>query len=172
MKYKYYLRGAGVGIVATTLIFTIANAISSTNRNQVVQNEQPSSEGSVIAYTQQETQPETTLKSEETTQEQTTQNETETTQAETEPVTEQVTEPVQTEAPLYLADDEVQVEIGKGYNATQVADMFLEAGIISDRDGFIGYMVESGNSVKMIAGRHIVKKNDSFENLAAVITSR
>ena len=78
----------------------------------------------------------------------------------------------QTRAALYLPGDEVQIEIGSGYTATQVADMFLSAGIISDRDGFIGYMAASGNSTKMIAGTHIVKKNDSFENLANVITSR
>lgn len=181
MKYRYYLRGAGIGIIATTLIFTIANAVTSSNENKISEKEQPTTESSVLAYTQKDTQSETTVSSEETTQQQITQEtiqETtqETTQSETiqtEALTEEQTEPpVQTKAAIYLPDDEVQIEIGSGYNATQVADMLLEAGIISDREGFIGYMVETGNSVKMIAGTHIVKKNDSFENLAAVITSR
>ena len=35
MKLKYYLRGAGIGIVATTLVFSIANAVSSANKRLV-----------------------------------------------------------------------------------------------------------------------------------------
>ena len=35
MKLKYYLRGAGIGIVATTLVFSIANAVSSANKKLV-----------------------------------------------------------------------------------------------------------------------------------------
>lgn len=176
MKLKYYLRGAGIGIVATTLVFSIANAVSSANKRLVTGTEQTSTESSVLAYTQKDTQAETTKREEETTKEETTTQEETTIGQETTAATE-ASEPEtqgqpQTRAALYLPGDEVQIEIGSGYTATQVADMFLSAGIISDRDGFIGYMAASGNSTKMIAGTHIVKKNDSFENLANVITSR
>ena len=162
MKLKYYLRGAGIGIVATTLVFSIANAVSSANKRLVTGTEQTSTESSILAYTQKDTQA--------TTQEETTIGQ-ETTAA-TEASEPETQGQPQTRAALYLPGDEVQIEIGSGYTATQVADMFLSAGIISDRDGFIGYMAASGNSTKMIAGTHIVKKNDSFENLANVITSR
>ena len=178
MKLKYYLRGAGIGIVATTLVFSIANAVSSANKRLVTGTEQTSTESSILAYTQKDTQAETIKQEEETTavQEETTTQEETTIGQETTAATE-ASEPEtqgqpQTRAALYLPGDEVQIEIGSGYTATQVADMFLSAGIISDRDGFIGYMAASGNSTKMIAGTHIVKKNDSFENLANVITSR
>ena len=176
MKLKYYLRGAGIGIVATTLVFSIANAVSSANKRLVTGTEQTSTESSILAYTQKDTQAETIKQEEETTKEQTTAVQEETTTQEETTATE-ASEPEtqgqpQTRAALYLPGDEVQIEIGSGYTATQVADMFLSAGIISDRDGFIGYMAASGNSTKMIAGTHIVKKNDSFENLANVITSR
>ena len=158
MKLKYYLRGAGIGIVATTLVFSIANAVSSANKRLVTGTEQTSTESSILAYTQKDTQAETTIGQETT--------------AATEASEPETQGQPQTRAALYLPGDEVQIEIGSGYTATQVADMFLSAGIISDRDGFIGYMAASGNSTKMIAGTHIVKKNDSFENLANVITSR
>ena len=174
MKLKYYLRGAGIGIVATTLVFSIANAVSSANKRLVTGTEQTSTESSILAYTQKDTQAETIKQEEETTKEQTTAVQEETTIGqETTAASEPETQgQPQTRAALYLPGDEVQIEIGSGYTATQVADMFLSAGIISDRDGFIGYMAASGNSTKMIAGTHIVKKNDSFENLANVITSR
>ena len=180
MKLKYYLRGAGIGIVATTLVFSIANAVSSANKRLVTGTEQTSTESSILAYTQKDTQAETIKQEEETTKEQTTAVQEETTTQEETTIGQETTaateasEPAQpqTRAALYLPGDEVQIEIGSGYTATQVADMFLSAGIISDRDGFIGYMAASGNSTKMIAGTHIVKKNDSFENLANVITSR
>lgn len=170
MKLKYYLRGAGIGIVATTLVFSIANAVSSANKRLVTGTEQTSTESSILAYTQKDTQAETIKQEETTTQEETTIGQ-ETTAA-TEASEPETQGQPQTRAALYLPGDEVQIEIGSGYTATQVADMFLSAGIISDRDGFIGYMAASGNSTKMIAGTHIVKKNDSFENLANVITSR
>ena len=163
--------------------FSIANAVSSANKRLVTGTEQTSTESSILAYTQKDTQAETIKQEEETTKEQTTAVQEETTTQEETTIGQETTaateasEPEtqgqpQTRAALYLPGDEVQIEIGSGYTATQVADMFLSAGIISDRDGFIGYMAASGNSTKMIAGTHIVKKNDSFENLANVITSR
>ena len=84
MKLKYYLRGAGIGIVATTLVFSIANAVSSANKRLVTGTEQTSTESSILAYTQKDTQAETIKQEEETTKEQTTvvQEET-TTQEET-----------------------------------------------------------------------------------------
>lgn len=59
MKLKYYLRGAGIGIVATTLVFSIANAVSSANKRLVTGTEQTSTESSILAYTQKDTQAET-----------------------------------------------------------------------------------------------------------------
>ena len=72
MKLKYYLRGAGIGIVATTLVFSIANAVSSANKRLVTGTEQTSTESSILAYTQKDTQAETIKQEEETTKEQTT----------------------------------------------------------------------------------------------------
>lgn len=179
MKLKYYLRGIGIGIIVTTIIFTIAQMIVSGRDKAVAAGkEQETTAGSVLAYTQKDkeetTQAETTQV--QTTQETTTEVQTaqqETTQEETtqEETTQEITQS-STKAALHLQNDETQIEIGSGCTATQVADMFYEAGIIDDRDGFISYMVESGNSVKMIAGTHIVKKGDSFESLAQIITTK
>ena len=69
MKLKYYLRGAGIGIVATTLVFSIANAVSSANKRLVTGTEQTSTESSILAYTQKDTQAETIKQEEETTKE-------------------------------------------------------------------------------------------------------
>lgn len=177
MKLKYYLRGIGIGIVLTTLIFTVAQAVSSANKKMISDSEQETTNDSVLAYTQKSTEVQTTqAETQSQTQTQATQQETES-QTQTEAQTTQAeTQMPETQPPtqkaLELGNDEVQIEIGSGYTATQVADMFLEAGIISDRDGFIGYMVDSGNSVKMRSGTHIVTKGDSFENLAAAITIR
>lgn len=185
MKLKYYLRGIGIGIIVTTIIFTIAQMIVSGRDKAVAAGkEQGTTSGSVLAYTQKEkeettqaettqaqtTQAATTETQMETTQEETTQEET-TQEETTQENTQEITQPP-TNAVLHLQNDEEQIEIGSGCTATQVADMFYEAGIIDDRDGFISYMVESGNSVKMIAGLHIVKKGDSFENLAQIITTK
>ena len=65
--------------MATTLVFSIANAVSSANKKLVTGTEQASSESSVLAYTQKDTQAETTKREEETTKEQTTAVQEETT---------------------------------------------------------------------------------------------
>lgn len=188
MKLKYYLRGMGIGVVATTLVFTIALAIVSANEKVMSGKEQETTQSSILAYTQNETT-QTTAKSQEettnsktaesssdnskTTQAETTQAQTtqaETTQAETVTEEKSVATQPQTKAVKHLDDNQAQIEIGSGYTATEVANMFYEAGIISDREGFINYMIDTGKSVKMLAGTYVVTKGDSFENLAEAIT--
>ena len=110
MKLKYYLRGAGIGIVATTLVFSIANAVSSANKKLVTGTEQASLESSVLAYTQKDTQAETTKREEETTKEQTT--------AEQKPVekpTEKPAEPKPTEPHKQTFDVSPYVSYAKEY---------------------------------------------------------
>ena len=165
MKLKYYLRGAGIGIVATTLVFSIANAVSSANKRLVTGTEQTSTESSILAYTQKDTQAETIKQEEETTKEQTTAVQEETTTQEETTIGQETTAATEASEPETQGQPQTRA-------ALYLLFLFLSAGIISDRDGFIGYMAASGNSTKMIAGTHIVKKNDSFENLANVITSR
>ena len=120
MKLKYYLRGAGIGIVATTLVFSIANAVSSANKRLVTGTEQTSTESSILAYTQKDTQAETIKQEEETTKEQTTAVQEETTTQEETTIGQETTaateasEPEtqgqpQTRAALYLPGDEVQI---------------------------------------------------------------
>lgn len=183
MKLKYYLRGIGIGIVAATIIFAVAFAVVSANQKTVVTGkEEQTTQGSVLAYTQndtaKETEQETSKVQQETTkadvaqttevatEEASTQSLTEsTTVAETAQKTQSPTKEVQ-----YLDNNQAQIEIGRGCTATQVADMLYSAGLIDDRDGFIRYMADTGNSVKMITGTHIITKGDSFENIAEVIT--
>jgi cell division protein YceG involved in septum cleavage len=66
----------------------------------------------------------------------------------------------------------VQIHIVEGCTATQLSDLLLSAGIIDDRDGFIRYMGESGNSTKMRTGYFELTKGDSFENIAAIVTRK
>lgn len=176
MKLKYYLRGIGIGIVATTIIFAVAFAVVSANQKAIATGkEEQTTQGSVLAYTQKETVKETEQETTKAEVAQTTAAVTEA--ASTQSVTESTTvaETVQkTQSPTkevqYLDNNQAEIEIGRGCTATQVADMLYGAGIIDDRDGFIRYMAETGNSVKMITGTHIVTKGDSFENIADVIT--
>lgn len=183
MKLKYYIRGIGIGIVAATIIFAVGYAVVSANQKAMATGkEEQTTQESVLAYTQKETSKET--------EQETSKVQAETTKAEVSQTTEAVTEAAstqgvtesttvmetvqKTQAPTkeveYLDNDTAQIEIGRGYTATQVADMLYEAGIIDDRDGFIKYMVDTGSSVKMITGTHIVTKGDSFENIAEAIT--
>ena len=183
MKLKYYLRGIGIGIVATTIIFAVAFAVVSANQKAMATGkEEQTTQGSVLAYTQKETIKETEQEAskvqEETTKAEVAQTTAAVTEAaSTQSVTESTTaaETVQKTQPptkevQYLDNNQAEIEIGRGCTATQVADMLYGAGIIDDRDGFIRYMAETGNSVKMITGTHIVTKGDSFENIADVIT--
>lgn len=181
MKFRYYIRGFGAGLIVAAIILTIAGMVERNNdmlNDNSNNNTETQSAGSVIAFTSeastegstqmQQTDSETS--SETAAQEKTTAAETiqETTVAptQTNPPTEKSTVKITT------GDGSGEVEIVfKGvYTAVQAADILYDAGIIDNKTEFYTYMYTTGYDRKMRDGVYTLKPGDSYETIARIIT--
>ena len=180
MKFRYYIRGFGAGLIVAAIILTIAGMVERNNdmlNNNSNNTAETQSAGSVIAFTSE-------ASTEGSTQMQQTDSETssetaaqETTAAET--IQETTVAPTQTNPPtekstvkITTGDGSGEVEIVfKGvYTAVQAADILYDAGIIDNKTEFYTYMYTTGYDRKMRDGVYTLKPGDSYETIARIIT--
>lgn len=180
MKFRYYIRGFGAGLIVAAIILTIAGMVERNNdmlNDNSNNNTETQSAGSVIAFTSE-------ASTEGSTQMQQTDSETssetaaqETTAAET--IQETTVAPTQTNPPtekstvkITTGDGSGEVEIVfKGvYTAVQAADVLYDAGIIDNKTEFYTYMYTTGYDRKMRDGVYTLKPGDSYETIARIIT--
>lgn len=191
MKLKYYLRGLGIGIFITALIFTITNHLDNKISDKEVI-ERASKLGMVMKeeetlFPQKETtgateeltteapteKPTTEAPTEEpTTEEPTTEKPTTeepTTEAPTEePTTEAPTEPP-TEAPTAPPVYTVTIEIKPGMYSEAVSQLMQEVGLISNWRDFNDYLSLNRLTDRISTGTFTLNTGMSFEEMAAVI---
>ena len=180
MKFRYYIRGFGAGLIVAAIILTIAGMVERNNdmlNNNSNNNTETQSAGSVIAFTSE-------ASTEGSTQMQQTDSETssETDEQETiaaETIQETTVAPTQTNPPtekstvkITTGDGSGEVEIVfKGvYTAVQAADVLYDAGIIDNKTEFYTYMYTTGYDRKMRDGVCTLKPGDSYETIARIIT--
>jgi hypothetical protein len=157
MKLKYYMCGLGSGIILAVLVLAIAGRISalgnSVNNNANI-NE---TTGSVIAYTTQADNKETTEVE---------------TQAGTEENSERLTGE-STGVTMAVTESEtgkVQVHIAAVTISSEIAKMLEERGVIDSAQGFIQYMYDEGYSRIVQEGDFEFTKNDTYANVARILT--
>lgn len=180
MKFRYYIRGFGAGLIVAAIILTIAGMVERNNdmlNNNSNNNTETQSAGSVIAFTSE-------ASTEGSTQMQQTDSETssETDEQETiaaETIQETTVAPTQTNPPtekstvkITTGDGSGEVEIVfKGvHTAVQAADILYDAGIIDNKTEFYTYMYTTGYDRKMRDGVYTLKPGDSYETIARIIT--
>ena len=161
MKLKYYMCGLGSGIILAVLVLAIAGKISalgnSVNNNSNI-NE---TTGSVIAYTTQADNKETTEVE---------------TQAGTEENSERLTGEstgvtmAVTESETQSETGKVQVHIAAVTISSEIAKMLEERGVIDSAQGFIQYMYDEGYSRIVQEGDFEFTKNDTYANVARILT--
>ena len=161
MKLKYYMCGLGSGIILAVLVLAIAGKISalgySVNNNANI-NE---TTGSVIAYTTQADNKETTEVE---------------TQAGTEGNSERLTGEstgvtmAVTESETQSETGKVQVHIAAVTISSEIAKMLEERGVIDSAQGFIQYMYDEGYSRIVQEGDFEFTKNDTYANVARILT--
>ena len=176
MKFKYYIRGFGVGVIVSTIIFTIAFNMGSSSKKEVSDNNETSS-GSIIAFTKEESTQETFEQSiSESVTESETQSQTENaTESKTENKTENKTESkteekTSTSSSRPQKGTAVSVHFYGVTTAYMASDLLYEAGIIDDKDAFFDYMHKTGYSTRMRDGDYTILAGDSYENIAKIIT--
>ena len=182
MKLKYYLRGLGIGLIVTTLILTISN--HQRNTTSANDHNQTETTGSVLAYTTQ------AATQENSTEQADNQNDKESADAQkdsTESGTKQAdgsnkedassnttaeksTESNKTTDLSGQNGDSVTVTIKDAYYSAIAADILYKEGIIDDKTEFNSYLSTSGYATKIKDGEYTLKKGDSYENIAKIIT--
>ncbi len=161
MKLKYYMCGLGSGIILAVLVLAIAGKIStlgsSVNNNANI-NE---TTGSVIAYTTQADNKETT----EVETQAGTEEDSERLTGESTGVTMAVTE-----SETQSETGKVQVHIAAVTISSEIAKMLEERGVIDSAQGFIQYMYDEGYSRIVQEGDFEFTKNDTYANVARILT--
>ncbi|MDO5382447.1 MAG: hypothetical protein Q4F06_07020 [Eubacteriales bacterium] len=182
MKFRYYLRGLGAGMIITAIILMIAGKVNGIDASKGHdENESSKAEGSVIAYTtasdngestSEETEKETTAESLAATKEDITKN-TETagtTQSVIETTAKQETTTAMATAGTVNSNGKVQVYIKDVYYAYQAGDILYNAGVITDKEGFNNYINKTVYATKIKEGVYEITPGESYENIAKIIT--
>lgn len=176
MKFKYYMRGFGAGLIIATIVLMVAGKIQNNNKALVTDNNGNESTGSVIAFTT-ESSTEGTENAETETESQKQENEstiqgTTVSETKTETAASQETSTQRPTVKITTGDGSGEVELvfSGVYTAAQAADILFDAGIIDNKTDFYTYMYTSGYDRKMRDGTYRLKPGDSYETIAKTIT--
>lgn len=176
MKFRYYMRGFGAGLIVAAVVLLVAGGIEKNNNSLVSNNGETQSSGSVIAFTTEsaDNKEKETESASETSASETTQSNKETTQGNKETTTagQRETESQRPTASIVIGDGsgEVKIEFKGVGTASEAADILYSAGIIEDKMAFYTYMDISGYAVRIRDGEYSLKPGDSYETIARTIT--
>ena len=200
MKFKYFLRGLGVGIVFGALIVFVAYQTSPNKlltddavRNRAMElgmvEKQTELDKVIKADTTEQTSQETTSQAPATqeTSEQTEAASTQETSEQTEAASTQeasggaqTTEAVQTASTREAAAtsetttaavETVQIKITSGMQSSSIAKVLEEKGVIEDAADFDRYLNKKGYATRLRVGSYEVQKQASYETIAKILTN-
>lgn len=182
MKLKYYLRGCGVGIVVTVVIFMVAiKAKGGIMTDQKVMR-RASELGMVMAEesqknmdTQSATETQTNSDTQGTSQAVIdTQETVENTQQDNSGKSTQAEEHKKLQEKKEEEDSqkEIVISVKKGDVCRDVAERLYEKGLVKDAEEFRVYMGEHGYAKNLCIGNFLLKKGMSYEQIAKILTKR
>lgn len=185
MKFKYFLRGLGVGIIFASIVCLMAFQGEVSDQMTDAEIIEKAKE---LGMTEQEDQIGDLLKDKENTSEQedSEQNsgdttdaaaslEEQTTQAASTAIQEQTTEEKKTtekntENKKNSEKDTVELTIERGSSSYPVCQKLQELGMIKDASEFDTYLVENGYASRIRVGTHKLDKGMSFKEIAEAIS--
>ena len=162
MKWKFYLRGFGIGLIFATIAFMIAVAIHDNKQDKKCEKNESVTEAKVEKTTTEnkESAKETTKVTE------TTETKTE---APTEATTEATTEAATTAAPETQSAT-VKLTISNNMYSEDVAVALQELGVITDSVDFDSYLENNNLASKLRTGEFEIPRGASYGDIAAIIT--
>lgn len=177
MKFRYFLRGVGIGIVFATIIFSVAYRQSGNSKmtdQQVIERakelgmvEPGTSIKDLLDNNSSKTEVETASDSETETS-QVTEADT-TTEATTEATTESATEATSEET-TEQPEETVEITIARGSASDTVCQQLKDAGMIEDAAEFDKYLIDNGYASRIRVGTHILSKGMDFHAIAEAIS--
>lgn len=185
MRFKYYLKGLGMGIIFTTLIMTVSSVIHNNNLpdEEVIEramelgmvmpdSEKKSENGLFGNKDDSESESDSETESDPKTEDSEIPSETVTetqmsSETESEPTTEEPetqTPPTQVEITQYV------LHITWGDTPKMIAKELEENGIIEDWSDFRDYISDNGYAGKIRSGSYTITAGMSYEEIAKIIT--
>lgn len=199
MKWKYYLRGLGTGILVTALILIIASGQKETMTdeevkarakelgmvestllselaNQTPEPDTPGTTPETMADPAATAEPETTEEAtpEPAAEPETTAESTPEPTVEPEATAEPATEPKTTAEPTtdpVTEQESVLVTIRSGESSVSVSKTLEEAGLVASAQAYDRYLCENGYDKKIRSGEHRIPVGADDAEIAAIITS-
>ncbi len=167
MRFKYYLRGAGFGILVTSIIFTIAIHASGRVAQEEVAPIETLEESEAGATGDENINKHVSVEDGQLVVK------TEETKVASEPGTEGSATDVQEEVPPEITPREgyVIVRIEKGEVARTLAEELQEKGIVSDSEDFRKYMGTVGYDHRMSVGTYEIPEGASYDEIISILSN-
>lgn len=173
MKLKYFLRGFGIGIVSTVVIF---NVFGTKTEKATLTDAEIIERAQSLGMIREDKKIEETLEQILNNQEEAKQQEK--AQREAEKAEKELKETLEGESllPDALVEEENTVistiTITKGMGSIQIAKALEQVGVIEDAEAFNEYLCQTGNSVKLRVGTYQIKGKPSYAELEKIITKK
>ena len=191
MRLKYYLRGAGIGIIFATLVMTVSALVHKYNITDeyiirearklgMVMKEELKGDNNLWGNDDMEDGTETEEESVTTEDTQVAGSETKPSESESEsqtpePQPSESQKPTEPEPPKESESEEVQyvtIVIASGDYARQVAEKVRDAGLVQDAEDFRKYIGNRGYGKSMFPGSYKVPVGSSYEEICLILIKR
>ncbi len=190
MKFKYYLKGLGMGIVFATIILTVSSMVhkdelsdqeiidkamelgmimpesqdvESTSKTDAPTESDTTTELDIVTEVTSETEPETTSDSETISQPESTSEQETTSEPES-------TSESQSQGPIHVEITQYVLHIAYGDTPRMIATELYENGVIDDAAAFREYLSDNGYAKKLRSGSYTITVGMTYEEIAQLIT--
>ena len=168
MKFRYFLRGVGVGIVFAAIIFCVAYR---QNGNTKLTDQQIMERAKELGMVEPSTSIKDLLDDRSSADDTTAENtEKDTASEETEAVTTTEATEASTEAATEQTDETVEITVARGSASDTVCQQLKDAGMIEDASEFDKYLIDNGYASRIRVGTHTLTKGMDFHAIAEAIS--
>lgn len=185
MKFKYYLKGLGMGIIVTTIIMTVSCVVHNNNLSDQEIIEKAKKLGMVMAESQTESEDnlfgnnkessdsgdDSEMESDSETQSETeTELESQTQKTEDSQLKEPETQETESQDTIYIEITQYILHVNTGDTPRMIATELYENGMIDSASAFRKYLGDNGYAGKLRTGTYTITKGMSYEEIAQMIT--
>lgn len=166
MRFKYYLKGLGMGIIVTTLIMTISCVLHDSKLSDEEIMEKAAALGMILPESEEDS---AESKPKETQTQDTKPEEPKETESE-EPKETESEEPSTEVPPQHTETIQYVLHIKNGDTPRKIANELYENGMVDSATKFRSYIADHGYAGKIRIGTYTITKGMSYEEIAKIIT--
>lgn len=167
MKLKYYLRGLGIGILITTIIFMIFIRM---DKNHLITDKEIMARAEKLGMIMQEEDDSKTLEQLKEETEKSKEEEGQQTPEDTQNTTENTEDGQEQNTPQTV--EQVQFNILPGEYSDVISQKLFDAGLIDDKAAFNEFIINSDYDNFIQTGDFTIPKGASYEEIAKILTTK